>query len=275
MRKDAKNLIGNVFGKLTVFSFSGKDKHGQLLWLCKCECGNKSVKVGKRLLSGKTKSCGCSRAKNLCGNTIGYWLVLKRVPSPQKTPKWLCRCVCGVERGVWASSLHVGKSSSCGCKNIYLALNRGNEGCFSGIHNLSKHPLYGVYKGMISRCCRASDSNYKWYGAKGISVCAEWLNSFETFYEWAISKGYQHGLTIERIDPKLGYYPKNCEWITRRENSSRAFRNKHTGKIFNGWECVEKIPFTTQSVFECIKCKNRKQVNTYYGTSKMSLCKCT
>jgi hypothetical protein len=37
----------------------GKDKHGNMLWLCKCDCGNTTIIPTNKLTSGKTKSCGC------------------------------------------------------------------------------------------------------------------------------------------------------------------------------------------------------------------------
>ena len=53
------DLVGKVFGRLTVIKKYGKDKHGRILWLCKCECGNESIVATGVLTSGKAKSCGC------------------------------------------------------------------------------------------------------------------------------------------------------------------------------------------------------------------------
>ena len=53
------DLTGRRFGKLKVILFSGKDSRKALKWLCKCDCGNKTITLGKRLRPGLTKSCGC------------------------------------------------------------------------------------------------------------------------------------------------------------------------------------------------------------------------
>lgn len=53
------NLEGRVFGKLTVLSFSHKNKRHQRLWECQCDCGNKAFVNSSNLLIGKTRSCGC------------------------------------------------------------------------------------------------------------------------------------------------------------------------------------------------------------------------
>lgn len=57
-----KSLIGEQYGKLTVIieaaSISGRKR-----WLCKCECGNEKVIYASNLISGGSKSCGCSKGK--------------------------------------------------------------------------------------------------------------------------------------------------------------------------------------------------------------------
>lgn len=58
-----KDLTGQKFGKLTVISFSHKDKNNRACWLCKCDCGNPEMIIvkGSYLSNGSTKSCGCLR----------------------------------------------------------------------------------------------------------------------------------------------------------------------------------------------------------------------
>ena len=54
-----KDMTGMKFGRLTVVKESGRDKHGNTLWLCKCECGNETIVKGSNLRNGRTTSCGC------------------------------------------------------------------------------------------------------------------------------------------------------------------------------------------------------------------------
>lgn len=65
MRGNSADMIGKSFGKLTVVSCVGKNKHRQLMYECLCECGNKSVVVGNDLRSGHTTNCGCVRKQKL------------------------------------------------------------------------------------------------------------------------------------------------------------------------------------------------------------------
>lgn len=55
----AVDVAAQRFGRLTTIGPVGRNTHGQILWLCSCDCGNESVVLGARLRSGKTKSCGC------------------------------------------------------------------------------------------------------------------------------------------------------------------------------------------------------------------------
>ncbi|ELC8426291.1 AP2 domain-containing protein [Clostridium perfringens] len=54
-----KDLTNKKFGRLTAIKEIGKDKHGNILWECKCSCGNRVNVTGLSLLSGNTTSCGC------------------------------------------------------------------------------------------------------------------------------------------------------------------------------------------------------------------------
>ena len=53
------NLTGKRYGRLIVLKENGKTNHGDLRWLCKCDCGNIKTITGSKLKSGWTKSCGC------------------------------------------------------------------------------------------------------------------------------------------------------------------------------------------------------------------------
>lgn len=83
-------------------------------------------------------------------------------------------------------------------------------------HGLSTHPLNAIWCGMKERCYNPNADNYQWYGAKGISVCDNWL-TFTNFYNWAISMGWSQGMTIDRIDYDKNYCPENCRLLTAKQ----------------------------------------------------------
>jgi hypothetical protein len=82
-------------------------------------------------------------------------------------------------------------------------------------HGKSHKPIYNVWRAMKQRCYNKKNPAHKDYGDRGIDMCSDWKNSFESFYQWACSHGYREGLSIDRIDNNLGYNQDNCRFITQ------------------------------------------------------------
>lgn len=79
-----------------------------------------------------------------------------------------------------------------------------------------------IFAGMKQRCYNKNDESYKWYGAKGIKICDEWLKNPLLFEEWSLKNDYSDNLSIDRINANKDYSPNNCRWISLDENSRRA-----------------------------------------------------
>lgn len=56
----ALELVGKIYGRLTVLERIPSES-GKTVWLCVCECGERTKVRTERLVSGRTKSCGCYR----------------------------------------------------------------------------------------------------------------------------------------------------------------------------------------------------------------------
>jgi len=70
-----RNWTGIVQGKLTVIEEGGRDGHGNVLWLCRCECGQEAFKSNNNLNSG-VKSCSTScgiTESNIARARHGMW----------------------------------------------------------------------------------------------------------------------------------------------------------------------------------------------------------
>lgn len=111
--------IGEQYGFWSVISESDP-LCGDKAWLCCCECGTEKPVRDESLRNGTSQSCGCQskrrrRTTLFPGQRFGYWTVLSRIEKPTKQRSWLCRCACGIVKGVSSNSLKRGKSLSCGC----------------------------------------------------------------------------------------------------------------------------------------------------------------
>lgn len=146
---------------------------------------------------------------------------------------WRCKCSCGNDRLCLTSTLR--QSKYMGCKACER-LSRSQGMTQHGGTNHGKSHLYKCWKSIKSRCTIPSDTNFKYYGAKGIKRCAEW-DDFAVFRVWAVTHGYKQHLSIDRIDPRGDYEPANCQWITRSENSRRMVEY-HRPKIHTPIEAL-------------------------------------
>lgn len=79
--------------------------------------------------------------------------------------------------------------------------------------------LNGIFWNMVSRCTNPQAKDFRFYGAKGICVCEQWIEDPREFEIWAINNGYNKNLSIDRIDHDGDYCPENCRWISMEDNS--------------------------------------------------------
>ena len=165
----------------------------------------------------------------MLGRRFGRLVVLYEVDTKTGNRlRYMCRCDCGSTKSIDGGHLRSGKIKSCGC------LWREN---LSRIHMDARHPgpetlkksnprLYRIWCAMKARCYNCNVKAYPRYGGRGIEVCEEWRNDFNTFCTWALAHGYAEHLDIDRKDNEKGYSPDNCQWLTRSENSKKRARDK-------------------------------------------------
>ena len=147
--------------------------------------------------------------------------------------KWICRCSCGTIKSIVPYKVLSGNTTSCGCTKRDRIIEYNNtekvkHGYARGGHGGKKNRLYTIWSGMKARCSNENLHDYPNYGGRGIKVCNEWANSFETFKDWANENGYREDLSLDRIDVNGNYCPENCKWATMYEQQ----RNRqHTEKF--------------------------------------------
>jgi len=172
----------------------------------------------------------------MIGKTFGRLTVVAPAAKTDRHLKWECLCVCGNLTKVRASSLRTGITTSCGCANRDAVTTHGGK----------KTRLYQTWINMRRRCTDTKATDYKNYGALGITYAHTWDN-FAVFREWAIKAGYTDELTIDRIHVEGNYEPDNCKWSdwnTQAANQRKAANtsSKYLGVSLRGskWEASIK-----------------------------------
>lgn len=129
-----------------------------------------------------------------------------------------CKCDCGKEKEIPLYTVISGSQRSCGCDPSQNVKDR----------------LRNIYMAMKQRCYYVNGKRYKDYGGRGITICDEWLNSYETFKQWALYHGYRDDLTIERIDNNGNYRPENCKFASYQIQSSNQRVRKDNTSGYRG-----------------------------------------
>lgn len=162
-------------------------------------------------------------------NNKHQWFTI--IGYPEDTRKRTVKFDTGCEYDALTSQIRNGKIRSYDEKSYYGIAS-------TGMKNATKHPLYWRWQGMLGRCYNPKFDNYKFYGAKGITVSEELLNfkdyveivsklpNYDKFlenpYQWQIDKDI-------RGDNKKNIYSKDTLSIVQNkdnlheENSRKAF----------------------------------------------------
>ena len=171
---------------------------------------------------------------DITGLRFGMLVVLKKDESPHRKLRWWCKCDCGVTKSVDGSSLRGRRSTSCGCQR------RDKLSESSITHGRSGTREYRIWKNIKARCLNKNLPTAQHYSGRGISMCAEWENSFVKFFmDMGPIPSQKH--SIDRIDVNGNYEPGNCRWATQQTQArnTRIRKDNLTGCRGVTW-CREK-----------------------------------
>lgn len=231
---------GMKFGRLTIASIGsrisvGSGKTTRQQWWCSCECGVEKMVPQIALVTGGTASCGClrkdttrllsaSRAIDLSGQSWGMLKAIRRGEDQRGRPQWVCLCACGKE----TTAKYVG--------NEKRMLDRKSCGCAtSALRSLAKTKHGAAARGVADKFYRL------WVSAKARARdrAVPFELDFIAFRIWAMkllsdrgmacpilgiemrSNAVKRGpdsMTLDRVQPALGYVIGNLDLICHRAN---------------------------------------------------------
>lgn len=85
---------------------------------------------------------------------------------------------------------------------------------YGAVHSKAREPaLYRLWLNIRNRCNNPRTPDYRYYGGRGIKVCARW-DRFDTFAH-DVGPHPSGGLTFDRINTNRDYEPGNVRWATR------------------------------------------------------------
>jgi hypothetical protein len=142
-----------------------------------------------------------------------------------KKATWHCRCDCGNMLTVIGVHLTNGNTQSCGCLQREKASAAGDK---QKLHGMKGTRTYVTWRDMKVRCHNPNSDGYARYGARGITVCDEWRESFVAFLSDMGER--PDGMTLDRIDGSKGYSKANCRWATNKEQASNRLYLKPKGR---------------------------------------------
>lgn len=136
--------------------------------------------------------------------------------------------------------------------------------------------IYQKWHDMISRCYNPKSCNYKYYGARGIKVCEEWLGEegLYNFCKWILSIGYDENKngrcqSLDKINNDGNYEPNNCRLATpsiqngnmrtKTQTGYKGVRLHATGSVFYTTVKINGKPFfigDSKSKNECARMRN-------------------
>lgn len=154
---------------------------------------------------------------SFCGEKFGKMTIIEPVlvlVSGKKTELWRGVCDCGKEIFRRLSNFIRGDHKSCGCeryKGKHAVLRKANPSEFVS------------WCCMIRRCLNVKHEKFKYYGGRGIKVCARWEDSFALFLS-DMGKKPTPRHTIDRINCNGDYEPSNCRWATPKQQAKNKLK---------------------------------------------------
>lgn len=238
-----KSYMGTLYGDYKVI---GHDNCTNKLILECIHCGHqyKSYLSGLGVKNHNASTCKEDYYLSKVGKIYGDFKVISYTKL-KSNHKYICECTkCGRCRDIKPKDLDLLKFSHTNCVDL-----------------LPKDTLYITlqrrYQNIVARCTNPNNTNYKYYGAKGVK-CE--FTSFIDFYDtYSTALKDDITLTFDRIDVNGNYSTDNIRLVNKKTQQS----NKTTTRYFIAINSLEKV-----------LCNNAMEFGRYVGINGRSVGNC-
>ena len=197
--------------------------------------------------------------KDLSGQRFGRLVVIEKTEERNRgSVVWRCLCDCGKECLISSASLKKGRNS-CGCLRKEILSRKIKEQKPRLTHGMKHTKDYYRWSSMKDRCHNPNCKGFKDYGGRGIKVCDEWYQDFQSYYDYVSKLPHygEEGYSLDRIDNDGNYEPGNVRWATRRNqnlNRRDSIRYEIKGQKLNVIELSELLNIPTSTLY----CRRQK-----------------
>lgn len=230
----------------------------------RCRCGSEFRHILSEIKTGRIKSCGCAKngvnkIKYNSGDVMGEngIIYLCDAESNTKKRKALFLCHCGTEFVTAIESVKNNLTASCGCDSYARSAAKNRT------HGYSSSKDYFRWQDIKYRCYNPKNKGYGYYGARGIKMSDEFLNSPRIFIEYIMSlPNYgKEGYSLDRIDNNSSYSRGNLRWASK----TTQIINTRKKRQISGFTGVVKNNSCTNDRWACVIhfCHKKTSIGSY------------
>ena len=160
----------------------------------------------------------------------------------------IARCECGETKAYRGYNLTSGNPNSCGCFHLQRVTHHG------ATTNNRRTPEWTAWENIRRRCLDPNHPNYKWYGARGVTLTPAWMDFSNFLSDVGPRPGPEY--SIDRIDNNGNYTPGNVQWSTHKQQQNNKSSNRYytyKGLTLNIAAWSELAGVTYQRIYQRLK----------------------